>query len=100
MFFTRTHEPSHPRPLRIPPCRTATSRHSDFAVSRHDVLKIFKGASLYKLVRDWRDSLLSIDHSQKILQDPLAVRREHRFRVKLYPLHLIFFMSDAHDLPL
>jgi hypothetical protein len=33
-------------------CRFATSRHSDFAALRHDVLKRFKGASLYKVVRD------------------------------------------------
>jgi hypothetical protein len=30
-----------------------TSRHSDFAALRHDVLKRFKGASLYKVGREW-----------------------------------------------
>jgi len=32
----------------VPLCRLATSHHLDFAALRHDVLKRFKGASLYK----------------------------------------------------
>jgi len=38
--------------IRLVGGRPATSRHSDFAALRHDVLKRFKGASLYKVGRD------------------------------------------------
>jgi hypothetical protein len=68
-----------------------TSRHSDFAALRHDVLKRFKGASLYKVVQDLNPRICRLRHPASINLyrgaglDPLAPRILEPCFLKLSP---------------